>query len=382
MKPRRRVLVIARHFWPATNDDTLRLFYWTQQLVGQGAAVTVVTPRWHNSWPRRVVCDGVTVIRLDHPPSHSLRFGSYGRQLSQWLNSCGDFDLVYCDSSDADAATVLSQIERTAPVVVRFTELAEGPKALVKALEVCRRANLVLVNTHSAQKVLLAAGIQRPFICRTGQVLGTRFDRSPEARRLARKVLGDCNHDLFARTQDRVLVCPGELSRDWGVLELLRELSPLIEEQRSLRVWLLGDSRERPGIYQRLRHEGLHRLVAMPGIFTDLEEVMQAADLCIFPAPGAGLGWLLPTCLASGLPVLVADSPDARWLLGEQAAQLTVRIEQPDQLRGLVTQWLTDPTPWVCSAAEARKYAADSPAASLSCEDLFLLLEGSARRHA
>ncbi len=385
MKTRRRVLVVARHFWPTTNDDSLRLYHWAQQLIGQGCEVSVATPRWHASWPQRIVCDGILVSRIDSPPTHTLKLGSYARQLAHWLSSeAGRMDLVYCDDPHADAATILSQAAslRGVPVVVRYVETAEGSKTRRQAMEACRRANLVLVSSPVAEQQLLSSGLDRQHVLRAVQVHGCNIDRSPEARRAARQVLAEANHDLFARSQDRVLVCPGELTAASGVGQLIRELSPLIDEHRWLRVWLLGDSRERPAIYEMLQHEGLHRLVAMPGIFTDLTEVLQAADLCVFPTAGLGFGWLIPTCIANSIPVLVNDSSEARRLLGDQANELAVRFDLARELRGRVGQWLLNPQPLSQSIASLRRYAVGATTPSLAVADLVRKMEAIAQPHA
>jgi glycosyltransferase involved in cell wall biosynthesis len=294
-------------------------------------------------------------------------------------------DLVYCDDPHADAETILSQaaLLRGVPVVVRYVETAEGSKSRRQAIEACRRASLVLVSGPVAEQQLLSAGLDRQNVLRAVQVHGCSIDRSPEARRAARQVLAEANHDLFARSQDRVLVCPGELTAASGVGLLIRELSPLIDEHRWLRVWILGDSRERPAIYELLQHEGLHRLVAMPGIFTDLTEVFQAADLCVFPTAGLGFGWLIPTCIANSIPVLVNDSPEARRLLGDQANELTVRFDLARELRGRVGQWLLNPQPLAQSIASLRRYSVSGTATScLSVADFMRKMEAIAHPHA
>ena len=383
MNARRRVLVITRHFWPATNDDTLRLYHWTQHLVRDGAQVTVATPRWHSSWPRRLVCDDVVVERIDSPPLHSLRWSSYTRQFEQWLSRAGEFDVYYCDSPEAEGDVVLDQATRQgAPLMVRYHAGPQTASPSARQLNLCRRASLVVVGSLPAQQQLLAAGIAPRCIWRGPQVAGARYDRRPEARRTARQVLAEANHDLFARGQDRVLVCPGELTEAWQLPNLLRQLAPLIDSHRSLRVWLLGDGRQRHSLYQALRHDGLHRLVALPGIFTDLEEVLQAADLCLLPAAGIGLGWLLPTCIASGLPVLVADSPEARRLLGATPQMMTVSDDEPQAWRQRVGQWLHDPLPLTRHAAELQRQNPAHSASYLTSQVVFDLQQTCVERHA
>jgi glycosyltransferase involved in cell wall biosynthesis len=301
--------------------------------------------------------------------------------LSQWLSQhLSQFDLVYCDHPDNDAAAVIQLLSQVParPLVVRYEPVPEGGSPSRKTVDICRRANKVLASSVVAEQQLIAAGVHRASIQRSGQAAGNYYERNLESRRAARQILGDANHDLFARSHDQVLVCPGELNSAWRIAEFIRELAPIIEAHRCLRVWILGDSRERPALYELLRHEGLHRLVAMPGIFTDLQEIFQAADLCVFPAPGRGLGWLLPTCIASAVPVLVADCPDARRLLGDQSEQFIVRTDLAGDLRRQVTLWLHQPTKLTHAISQVRRSSSHTGTARIGCDELFQWMEASA----
>lgn len=366
MITRRRVLVIARHFWPSTSDDSLRLQHWIRILLSEDTQVTLLTPRWHSSWPQRIVLDGLPVHRIDPPPSNSFRHGRYSRQLAQWVaNSSESFDLIYCDDADLEPQALLNFLPNfpRSQLVVRFEAArsqTEPHSTLArpseKAIDSCRKAALVLATDVAAHQQLLAYGITEANILRARQTQGCHYDRSPEARRRARQILCDINHDLFLRSQDRVVVCPGELTQAWGVDLLVRALTPLFDSHRALRLWILGDSKERPRIYDSLKHEGIHRVVSMPGVFTDLEQIFQAADLCVFPAARQGLGWLLPTCVASSIPALVSDCAEARLLLGQQAPQLTFASEQWLNLRQKLIAWLRDPAPLANSIAQVQQH--------------------------
>ncbi|MCA9133931.1 MAG: glycosyltransferase family 4 protein [Planctomycetales bacterium] len=385
MNHRRRVLVITRHFWPTTSDDTLRLQHWVRTLHGDGAEVTVLTPRWHVHWPRQIYLHEIPVLRLDHPPTSSLRMGRYTRQLGQWLAAAHDqFDVIYCDEAGLEAGVVLGQMPaRQPPLVVRYASpaidrpLAES-RPSPRTVDILRRAAVVLVRDRAAHQHLLSLGIAGSSIVRAQQSLGNVYDRSPPARRNAREILSAVNHDLFVKSTDRVLVCPGELTRRWGVELLIRAVAPLVEGQRGLHVWILGDSRERPQIYDALRHHCMHRLIALPGIFTDLQEIFQVADLCVFPAAQQGLGWTLPTCLASGIDVLVSDSGGARQLLHTQAPQLTFAAEEPLQLRQRLAEWLSDARPWGRALRQWMQNTSGERAQGVwSCGELFHSVEES-----
>ncbi len=181
-------------------------------------------------------------------------------------------------------------------------------------------------------------------------------------RAAARNALADINHDLFVRTTDRVVVCPLELTRKAGIELLIRAIGPLVQENRALRVWLLGDSAERARIYDQLRYNGWHNLIAMPGAFEDLDEILRVADLCIVPARGHGLGWLIPKCAASSVPFLTPDSAELRSLIdSEPASQLTFRDGDVESLREKISQWLHSPVPFRLAITRAREQQVSQP---------------------
>jgi glycosyltransferase involved in cell wall biosynthesis len=157
---------------------------------------------------------------------------------------------------------------------------------------------------------------------------------------------------------------------------LIKAIVPLLEKHRHLRLWILGDSRERGKIFESLRHYGQHRVVAMPGVFTDLDPVFSAADACVFPAAQQGLGWLLPTCIANAIPFLVSDSLQVRHMLGEQASELTFAAGQVVELRSKLADWLHDAGPLAAAAARVNRQWLAAKPSGVECKNILQLLAG------
>ncbi|MEZ6135701.1 MAG: glycosyltransferase [Pirellulaceae bacterium] len=345
----RRVLIVARHYWPNTTDATLRLRCRVANLRRDGYSPVVVTPRWHTAWPKRIMCEETPVYRIDNPPHSQLRASRYWRNLTQWVAlEMPTLDSIYCDAADSDAYALLTQLPRSGrpPISVRYdpSELSQNAlgqwKPAPRCTDACRRADTLIAPTALAHQQLLSLGVLDSAIIRQPDPPGMVVDRSVTARSAARAMLAQVNHDLFVRSQDRVVVCPGELTRDWGVDFLIKSLGPLVESRRSLKLWILGDGIERPRIYDALQFAGLHRVVAMPGIFACMKPILQVADLCVLPAANRGLGWALPTCIANNIPVVAADSLELRELLGSQSSELSFPANHDGALHHWVTQWL------------------------------------------
>lgn len=365
-----RVLIVTRRFWPTCSDGTQRLMGWARSLQGRGARLSILTARWHSSWSARLDFREMPVHRLEYAPTNPMRAARYGRGLADWVSQhCASFDVIYCDAADLEAQIILTQVPglKRPPVVIRFDplELSEGSDLRwqpgARTLDACRRASIVVAPRADALQRLRAIGIQDTKIERIPD-MSIPISRSDMVRVAARNALADINHDLFVRSTDRVVVCPLELTRKSGVELLIRAIGPLVQDSRGLRVWLLGDSSERSRFYDQLRYNGWHNLIAMPGAFEDLDEILRVADLCIIPARGHGLGWLIPKCAASSVPFLTPDSPELRGLINtENASLLTFCDGDAESLRAKITQWLNAPLPFRQAIARAREQQVSQP---------------------
>lgn len=365
-----RVLIVTRRFWPSCTDSTQRLMDWARSLQSRGARFSILTARWHSSWSTRLDFREMPVHRLEYAPTNPLRAARYSRGLADWVSKhAGNFDVIYCDAADLEAQVILTQVPGLLrpPVVVRFDplELAEGSDPRwqpgTRTLDACRRASIVVAPRADALQRLRAIGIQDIKIERIPD-LGAPINRSGNARAAARNALAEINHDLFVRSTDRVVACPLELTRKSGVELLIRAIGPLVQDNRGLRVWLLGDSGERSRLYEQLRYNGWHNMIVMPGAFEDLDEILRVTDLCIVPARGHGLGWLIPKCAASSVPFLTPDSSELRGLIDtESASPLTFRDGDVESLRFKITQWLNSPLPFNQAIARAREQQVSQP---------------------
>jgi glycosyltransferase involved in cell wall biosynthesis len=65
-------------------------------------------------------------------------------------------------------------------------------------------------------------------------------------------------------------------------------------------------------LHDYFRHQSLRPQVAMPGTFTDFEDLYRAADVVVIPSAAEGLEDTLPSAVAAAVPLVVVDSPDTR----------------------------------------------------------------------
>jgi glycosyltransferase involved in cell wall biosynthesis len=117
------------------------------------------------------------------------------------------------------------------------------------------------------------------------------------------------------------MICMCDFRSQNDTLVVVNSVKQLLEKQRNLRLWLVGEGNTRSDVYEALRHEGIHRLVVMPGVFVSPTEALQAADLVIIPPSGEGRYWTLPTCLRSGIPVVYPNVDDLKRLVSASRAE-------------------------------------------------------------
>ncbi|MBX3422156.1 MAG: hypothetical protein KF752_11435 [Pirellulaceae bacterium] len=293
------------------------------------------------------------MVRIDQPPTNSVGQGLYRRNVQRWLaQHYRQFDVLWCDDPcDMVAPTALTFASQSHwPSVVRHdptpdtsdsdTQLDDAARASL--VNCCENASTILVTSVAAQQQCLKLIGATDKIVRFSDWPGPALDRSPSARRAARSCLSDANSDLALHTQDQLVIVPAEFNGRWNLRLVVGALESLLEVSSRLRLWILGDGPERESFYDCLQGMGLHRIVVLPGMFSCVDTVMQAADLCLLPTAGCGQSWYLPTCMVSGIPFLVAHS--AQWSGRYGQTRLENCFDgSAGELRAKVQEWLRNP---------------------------------------
>ncbi len=359
-----RVLVVVRRYWPQANDSTFRLRQWCSAIVRAGAQVEVLTACWSSQWPKSLTCREIPIWRIEPAPSSPFRIGRYTRAVANWVREqASRFDLVWCDAVDIEAEAILGLPANASlpPVAVRFdpnelsaTYCRDGYIAS-RALQACRRSRLVVAPRATALQRLISSGIPAHKIIRMPDSAIETVHRSDTLRYRARAILSEISPELFLRSTDRLVVCPTDLELRQPIETLLHAMGPLLETDRGLRLWLLGEGSYRSRIYESLKYRGWHNLVDMPGSFEDFEQIIQASDLWVFPTQGYGTGWLIPSAIASGLPILVTDSPEIGSVLLNNQSQLVFQGSDVFDLQHHIRTWIEQPIIFAKATERARQ---------------------------
>jgi glycosyltransferase involved in cell wall biosynthesis len=108
------------------------------------------------------------------------------------------------------------------------------------------------------------------------------------------------------------------------------------------RLWLAGELSNREGLLEQIESLGLTGRVASVGAFDEVDALLAAADLLVAPESD-GSPFALLEAMAAGLPVVAADVPQNRWLVGDEVEGLLIPPGDVDALSAAVTRILDQP---------------------------------------
>ncbi|MDH5380085.1 MAG: glycosyltransferase, partial [Cyclobacteriaceae bacterium] len=88
---------------------------------------------------------------------------------------------------------------------------------------------------------------------------------------------------------------------------------------------------------------GLNGQVKLLGHRTDVEQLLAAADVFVFPSRFEGLPGALIEAAAAGLPIIASDIPNNREVAGENKNALFFPVNDHQVLSACIEKMATDP---------------------------------------
>jgi glycosyltransferase involved in cell wall biosynthesis len=329
-----RVAFVTETWLPSTDGVVTRLTATVRHLRAMGHQVAIVAPE-----PSPPVFEGV---RVDTVPTVSVGFIAGGRpwglplpRVARYLDRFGP-DLVHVvNPFVVGVAGVVAARLRRWPLVAsyhtnvaayaRFYHLGFTAPAVWALLRLLHNsADLNLATSEAVRQDILHHGIRRVELWE--RAVDTDLFH-PDRRSAAMR------RRLAARAPDApVALYVGRLAPEKG----LDRLRPLADLRPPVNLAFVGDGPERAR---------LERLFAGTGaVFTGMlqgEELARAyasADLFLFPSTTDTLGLVVLEALASGLPVVAADSPPSREMLEGTGAGRLFDPADPGALAALVAR--------------------------------------------
>ncbi len=321
--PGPRVLVVARRYWPFTDDSCQRLMHQFSALTRAGAKVTILTARWHPSWPQTSLCREMPVHRLLPAPNTNWNESHFQKNVVHWISkSAKDFDCIYVDRADSLLSFLQSKsIKWNIPIVARFSPddvgfgLSTGQKLTQIAMaDTCRRCTRIICPTPNAHRIIVSQGISESQITRIGDIAWEPVARSEELRTTASNAIFETSSDFLIPSRTDLLLHFG-ISETVPLHKAIQSVCDLLDIGILMRMWVVGSGVEPSDLYDLIKSRGWHREILLFDGFDDLQELIQVADCCIASNPKEAIQYTMPLLASAGVPMIIADSPDCRaWL--------------------------------------------------------------------
>ncbi|MBO0827022.1 MAG: glycosyltransferase family 1 protein [Streptosporangiales bacterium] len=152
------------------------------------------------------------------------------------------------------------------------------------------------------------------------------------------------SHDNGARRRVNALYV-GRLGQEKSI----HRLAPLVEPTGRVDLTLVGDGPDRERLSERFASAPVTFAGTLHG--AALAETYANADLFVFPSTTETLGLVLLEALASGVPVVTADTPASREMTGDCPACRLFPPDRPDRLTAAVDDLLASASPGQLAAA-------------------------------
>lgn len=324
---RPRVLFVTRRFWPFSDDSCLRLLYQTEVLQRSGMDVTVLTARWHASWPEFCLCREVPVHRLLPGPTTNWNESHFQKNCLTWISKhLPDFDCIYVDRADGLLGSIAGKVDKwDKPLIVRYAPedsgygLANNQKMPpTTRAELCRRSDRIVCSSPSSQRRLISVGIHEN---KTVRIPDCDWDRSSgistasnEQRVAAGQALFETSSDFVIPGRTSILIHLG-ISEAKALRSVVKSVCDLLDAGGLVRMWIIGCALPPNHLYDLIKSRGWHREILLFDSFDDLQELVQVADLAIVSNPLETLQYTLPLIAHASLPALILDCQESRdWL--------------------------------------------------------------------
>jgi glycosyltransferase involved in cell wall biosynthesis/putative flippase GtrA len=152
------------------------------------------------------------------------------------------------------------------------------------------------------------------------------------------------------RTDPITALYVGRIAAEKG----LDRLAPLTLADNT-RLLLVGDGPQRAELTELFPAHSTSFLGILHG--DDLADQYADADVFVFPSTTDTLGLVLLEALASGLPIVAADSPASRELLADSPAARLFPPQESEKLPALVHELASDPAAKRLARAEAEQWS-------------------------
>jgi glycosyltransferase involved in cell wall biosynthesis len=346
-----RILMVSKRASTHFGGAEIQALHLAQALLDLGVEVRVVSTKFASSLPQSEIIYGVPVqllaVSRQELMSNFLAVKASEFALMAWYVATHrrTYDMVHahCLSVSSLGATLGAQLSNQPVLIKPCVGGAEGDlQAILERrvtrplLRLLRRIDRFAVQNQEIADELIEIGIppQRCVPVKNGVNLDRFYPVSTAQRRQLRQQLGFPDEGPLA-------LFVGRLVQQKGITSLLEAWQAVIAVQKNAMLVIVGSGPEVERIQRKTVKPDSH--VVYLGTREDIAELMQAADVFVFPSPYEAFGNVVLEALATGLPVIACRTGIARHLAIDGVAGRLIDAPQPADLFRALHELLSTP---------------------------------------
>ncbi len=342
-----RLALVTPRFWPLVGDRPLHLLRLAESLVALGHSPVIVTPQWNRGWPEQMTIGKVPLVRLRGSGRggwSTLRW-MYG--LASWLGE-QQVDGVVVDGLRHEAYVTLGAARRKplpVTLIAGDDDLAWQATATLgsRIAARCREGPITIAPCEHLAGALAAAGYAAHRLKVIPRSAAESPPRNPASSDAARAALAAVNADLVVTANAVIALAVGRLDATHRFGDLIRAWRIVTASKPEARLWIIGDGPERESLYQQIGDLDQRFRVLLPGTFDCLDELLQASDMLLVPAPHAVTPLALLDAQAAGLPVIAANSPATQSFVRTHETGILFPAGDAKSIAASVLHWIEEP---------------------------------------
>lgn len=329
-----RIAFVTETWWPSTDGVVTRLTATLRELKKMGHELLVIAPRGGDP-----EFEGIPVRDV---PNVSVGFIYGGKPWGMPLPRIGHYiqefnpDIVHAVNPFVIGwGGVLSAVSQGRPLVASYhTNIAQYAEfyhlgftkpaiwACIRALH--NRADLNLATSETVRRELVQEGIHNVRVWARGVDLDL-YHPSKRSDAMRRRLSDGHPERMIALSVGRVAAEKG-----------LDRLTELFGANPNLHLAFVGDGPARGSLEHLFRGTPSTFVGTLHG--EDLASAYASADVFVFPSTTDTLGLVLLEAMASGLPIIAAESAPTHELTDQSGAGLLFHVEQPKTIGQLVSE--------------------------------------------
>ncbi|NMP21960.1 glycosyltransferase family 4 protein [Sulfobacillus harzensis] len=323
-----RIAFVTETWWPSTDGVVTRLTATLRELKKMGHELLVIAPRGGDP-----VFEGIPVRDV---PNVSVGFIYGGKPWGMPLPRIGHYirefdpDIVHAVNPFVIGwGGVFSAVSQGRPLVASYhTNIAQYAEfyhlgftkpaiwACLRALH--NRADLNLATSETVRRELVQEGIRNVRVWARGVDLDL-YHPAKRSEAMRRRLTGGHPERMIALSVGRVAAEKG-----------LDRLTALFGANPDLHLAFVGDGPARPSLENLFQGTPTTFVGTLHG--EELATAYASADVFVFPSTTDTLGLVLLEAMASGLPIIAAESSPTHELTDQSGAGLLFHVDRPETI--------------------------------------------------